>query len=514
MRGRQVVEDAQVAFKGGLNTTADESQVAPDEIREAGNVRLTEYGGATKRLGTQRTHDDQLNASGSITPIRGGFTWRKTSPATHLVVSDGHLWTAPQGAYPWGFADQGAGFDLNQLVSMVSFRDLSTDVVYLADGGQASKWSAGGILTLNIAGSPNVARLAVHNLRLFAVGDPTSPETIYFSGLSNGDTLGDVANGGGSAIVRTFGHEPLTGLLAVGQSLLMFHERGISRFTGWGQDDFSIDDGTRGVTQDVGTIAPNSILAVENVGFFLSDRGAYAVTESGVQQISAKVESILGHIPATDLRLVSAGHNRLFREVWFAIPNLGVMVYNYRLQAWSGPLDGSYLTLAPLVFWESGADETSRLLFGGNDAIVRQADVEGSARDDLTANGIVADELVPAAYVMNLRCHRMFFDDPTTEKSLRFVYVVANLRGSEGTALGWEMGDSVGSAQLPLESTTAVWGGASWGAFQFGRSGSTTERVHAFGRGKYADIKIVDDGISNPVYSRIEAQGYNMGRRY
>lgn len=509
-----MVTDAQEAFNGGLNTTADESQLGPNEIREADNVRLTEYGGATKRLGTQRTHDDQLNASGVITPIMGGFTWRKTSPATHLVVSDGHLWTAPQGAYPWGFTDRGLGFDVTALVSFASFRDLANDVVYIADGGQPSKWASIGALTLNVPGTPNVKRLAVHNLRLMGIGDSTSPETLYFSGLSNGDTLGDEANGGGFAIVRTFGHEPLTGLLSVGQSLLLFHERGISRFTGWGQDDFNIDDGTRGVTQDVGTIAPNSIVGIENLGFFLSDRGAYAVTESGVQQISAKVESVLTRIPALDLARVSAGHNRAFREVWFAIPNIGVMVYNYRLTAWSGPFDGVYRDLSPAVLWESGADVTSHILVGGSDAIVRQADVEGSARDDLTANGIPAADLVPAAYVMNLRCHRMFFGDPTTEKSLRFLYSVANLRGSEGTALGWEMGESTGSAVLPLESTTATWGQDSWQSFKWGRSGSSTARVHAHGRGRYVDIRIADDGISNPVFSRVEALGFNMGRRY
>lgn len=501
--GRPLLRDEQSSFGGGLNSSADESELKKNEIREGANAHLTEHGGITKRRGTQRTHDVAFPG-----PVKGGYTWRKTSPATHLVIADGSLFTAPHGSFPWSWSDHGAGIDPNVLPSFASFRDVAADALYVADGGQLHKYKPGA-LTLNLPGTPTVSRIAVQNLRLFAVGDPSAPETMYFSGLSNGDTLGQVAAGGGSAIIRTFAHEPLTAVLAVGQSLLIFHERGISRFTGWSQDDFNVDAGTRGVTQDVGTISPDSVVGIENVGFFMSDRGVYAVTESGVQQISAKVENILAAIPASDLRLVSAAHRRNARQVWFSIPNLGVMVYDYRIRAWAGPLIDVYLDQAPAVFWESGAGETSQIFMGGVDGFVRQADIIGIAKDDILADGTGG-----AVYAMNVRCHRMFFGSPVVEKSLRYLYATANLHGSAGASLGWETGQEAGTETLPDTGTAALWNAVVWGAAAWGVGGSTTERVHANGRGHYVDLRIVDSGLTISLFSRLEAEAYAMGGRY
>lgn len=505
--GRRFASDVQVSFRGGLNTAADESQLKPDEVREAQNCRLTEYGGVTKRLGTQRVHDNTLAVVDITAGIAGGFTWRKTTPATHVAACDGHLFTAPHGPYPLSWSDQGPGLDATALPSFASFRDNSADTLYIADGGQLNKYKPGA-LTLNLGGTPTISRLAVHNLRLFACGDSSAPEVLYFSGLSNGDTLGQVASGGGSAVVRTFASEPLTALLPVGQSLLLFHERGISRFTGWSQDDFNLNAGTRGVTQDVGTIAPNSVVGVENVGFFLSDRGAYAVTESGVQAISQKIENTLAAVGSTDLARCSGGHHRALREVWFAIPNLGVMVYNYRIQAWSGPFLGIYATKAPCIFWESGASVVPQLLFGGADSFVRQADVVGTAKDDLSSNGTGG-----LPYPMNVRCHRMFFNDPAAEKTLRWAYVTANLRGSTGAALSWETGNETVTEALPLSGTVALWGSALWGSAIWGPGGSSTSQLQANGRGRYVDLRIIDSGVTNPVFSQVEMTGFNLGRR-
>lgn len=496
--------DTQPGFAKGLNTSADESQLGEDEVRLAENARLTEYGGITKRLGTQRA----LSSSPTGQPITSGFTWRKSTPASHLLVSNGHLITAPHGVYPLTTTDQGGGLDNTTFADFASFRDISKDVVYIADGGQLNKWD-GGTLTVNLPGTPNISRVAVHNQRLFACGDPANTETLYYSGLSNGDTLGAVGSDGGSVIIRTFASEPLTGLMSVGQSLLIFHERGISRFTGWSQDDFTVSSGTRGVTQDVGTISPRSLVPVENGGFFASDRGVYSVTESGVSQISSKIESLLAAVTTTNLRSVSAAHNRRNREVWFAIPSLGVMIYNYRLEAWSGPFTGTYVTNAPITLWESGADVTPTILFGCADGIFRQADV-----DQLFLDDVLADATGGVPYTMTVQCHRMFYGDDATEKSLRFIYVNGNLRGSTGAAVTWETGQFVGSVVLPASGAASLWGAETWGLFDFGSGGSTSSRVQANGSGKYNDIKLIDSGSSSPVFSRVEGDAFDMGRRY
>jgi hypothetical protein len=502
---RVLQRDVQNGFAEGLNTSADESQLSDKQVRVAENARLTEYGGITKRQGTQKV----FTSVPAVSPVTGGFTWRTPSPPSHLFVSGGHLYSAPDGLLPLTPTDLGAGLDSTSIPSFASFRDLSQDVVYVVDGGQLNKWN-GGVFTANVAGSPNVSRIAVHNDRLFGCGDVNNTETLYFSGLSNGDTLGVPGSGGGEAIIRTFAHEPLTTLLSVGQSLLIFHERGVSRFTGWSQDDFNIDSGTRGVTQDVGTIASSSVVAVENVGFFVSDRGVYSITESGVTGISSNIESLLSQTSATNLRLVSAVHNRRAREVWFAIPGLGVMVFNYRLNSWSGPLTGTYATVAPLAMWESGAGATPEVFFGATDGMVRKGDVESVYRDDVLADGTGG-----TAYTSTVQCHRMFFGDDASEKSLRYIYLLGNLRGSTGTSVTWETGQISQAATVPASGTAAIWGsGILWGAFTYGPGGSVTSRIQASGSGRYNDIRLVDAGTSNPVFSRVEADAFNMGRRY
>ncbi len=503
---RPVLLDVQPAFRQGLNTSADESQLKPEEVRTAENARLTEYGGVTKRFGSQRVSDSPV----STLPILAGFTWRKTVPASHLAVADGHLYHAQQGPFPWTWVDGGSGLDPTRRPSLASFRDISADVVYIADGGGLNKWDSG-TLTLDLGATPAVRRLAVFNQRLWGCGDPLNPETLYHSGLQNGDTLGNLSSGGGATIIRTFAHEPLSALLPVGNSLLLFHDRGISRFTGSSQDDFDVQTGVRGVTQDVGTIAPDSVVGVENVGFFASDRGIYAATESGVQAISPSIEQTLAQVNATDLALISAVHRRLFREVWFAIPNLGTLVYNYRLKAWSGPYTGLFQTVAPCVLWESGAGSVSEVYLGGTDGIVRQADIPGQGLDDVLADGTLGD-----VFTLSVQLHRMFYRDPMSEKSLRFLYVLGNLRGSSGSSIQWETGDEAGQATLTQTGTTAIWGVPTvlWGAADWGAGGSVPSRVHAYGRGRYNDIRLVDSGSSNPVFSRVEAHAFDMGRRF
>src|SRR5690606_32348517 len=131
------------------------------------------------------------------------------------------------------------------------------------------------------------------------------------------------ANGGGSARVRTFGISEITGLQVLGSSLLIFHRDGISRFTGWSQDDIDIDAGAEGITQDVGTISPASIVVVENYCYFLTDRGVYRTNGQSVEEISPSIASVFRALDRALLARAQAVHNRKFGEIWFYLPDVG-----------------------------------------------------------------------------------------------------------------------------------------------------------------------------------------------
>lgn len=250
---RRKLTDAQPGFDGGLNTVSDESALQPNQMRQATNARLTDFGAATKRGGTQRVSTAAIAAY----PVKNGFTWRKDGGTQEiLVVLNDTLYTTTYGAFPRTFTAQSGTLSTAVSPTFAQFRDASADVVYLADGSTINKWNGTALTTSGIGGSINASVITVHNQRLWGCGDANFPDSIFYSGLNNGDTFSVGGSGGGQIIVRTFGDETVVGLASVNTSLLIFHRRGISRLTGFGQDDITV--APQGLTADVGTIAPKS----------------------------------------------------------------------------------------------------------------------------------------------------------------------------------------------------------------------------------------------------------------
>jgi hypothetical protein len=433
------------------------------------------------------------------------------SPVVDLIVSNGTLYTG-QIAIPMTWTAQTGALSTTAFPQFAAFRDGSTDVVYIADGS-LRKWN-GTTLTTSIAGTPTVTTIAVQNLRLFGAGDSANPQTIYFSSFANGDNLNNITiqadgSAGGSAVVRTFGHQKITGLVAIGQSLLIFHERGVSRFTGWSQDDFDLASGTRGVTPDIGSIAPRSIVAVENTCYFITDRGIYGANESGVSQVSYPIESVLrdATLAGADFTQAWGVHNRIQREVWFYIPTQGVFVFNYRINAWSGPWDTLFAT--PMTSaWVSGVASAPTVMLGGSDGFVRKADIDGQFMDDVLSTGAGGSQ-----FTMKAQCHRFVFSDPTSEKALRWLYGTVNAGASTLSSLSWTSPFGGGQAFFPA-SNAPKWGSATWGSFTWGPGGSTSVRLPAAARGPWLDVTYNDTSTNAaPVLSRVEGEAFDLGRR-
>lgn len=498
MPGQRVL-DAQTGFGGGLNLSADVSELAPDELRNARNARLTEFGGASRRGGTQRTHAAALAAA----PVRGGYGWVHGDVVEQLAVCNGKLFT---GTYTAGinFAERTGALDSTTQPSFEGFRDNSADVCYIADGGALNKWN-GSALTVNIASTPNVAQLAMYNLRLFGING--TDERLYWSAIGNGDTLGVVASGGGSAIVRTFAQQALIGLMPLGASLCLFHRAGVSRFTGWSLDDINIEAGTTGVSADTGTIAPRSLVRVENVGYFVAERGVYMATEGGVFPIGQKIDALVRTLPHTEFHRIQSGHNKLRREVWFYFPDVGVYCYNYAIKAWSGPWDGAYL--GTRAMWQTvDSNNIPVILFGSDDGFVLRADQASLYRDDVDSSGGGG-----AAYPMELQLHRMYFDEPEGEKSLRYVYVTANAVSGAAANLLWESEHMSGQQTIPGGLLT-TWDVGTWDVGAWPVPRTLPRRVHGWGRGTFFDVTIQDLSEAETSYSRVSLEGFYTARRY
>jgi hypothetical protein len=375
-----------------------------------------------------------------------------------------------------------------------------------------NKWN-GTTLTADIANAATVGRIWVYNQRLFGVTGTN--QTLFWSALNNGDSLGYAAGGGGEAVVRTFGNSALVGGAALGDTNILFHRTGVSLFTGWTQDDISIATGTRGLSQETGTIAPGTIVAVDGAVVFLSVTGVYAITGGGLTPISPLIEPVIADLDQSIVTRAVACHDRLNRQILFYLPDEGVYAYNYRLggfsakgDGWTGPWSGVYTGQTCYALWPARDDAGKPIVLGGfGDGYVRECEAPGVFKDDVLADGTGGDAVALAA-----RCHRMFFRAPTHEKSLRYLWVTAEPGASMTAGLSWRTATGTGMANIPSASG-AVWGSFTWGAADWGGAGSDVYPLHGHGRGRYVDLTITDDGNAAPVFSRVEAQAFDMSER-
>jgi len=438
--GRRIVEDIQQGFAGGLNTSADSSQMSANEVRRAENARLTEYGGIKKRLGTQRMHASSLGA------INGGFAWMQPTTSYHFVSANGVIKTAPLGSAPLTWTSLTGAIATTGLVDFCAFRDGSGEIVYIADGGPLNKATAA-TATINLAGTPNAVSLAVYNQRLYAVDGVT--QKVYASALNNGDTLGVTGSGGIEAVIRTFGDQECFAVKALRSSLAIFHRSGISRFTGITIDDIDIEAGVQGFSEQVGTIAKKSLVAVEGEVYFFSEQGFYRLSESGIEPISLKIDTVPRNIASDVIHRIVGAHDKLRHEIRWYIPDVGVYVYNYVLKAWSGPWTGTYKSSGVRAMWntEAAGALPSQVFIGGTDGFVRLCDPT-TGLDDVLSDGTGG-----ATQVMIVQCHRMFFGDEASEKALRWAYALADMRSSEQPYARWKCNTGTSDYTLNVETS-------------------------------------------------------------
>lgn len=502
-RPRRIAVDQQTVLSGGLNISADSSQLQPNQVRRAQNARLTVFGGLVKRLGSQNVH---AAAIGSGNPVRGQFAWQKDDGTQQLLsVSNGTLNYGTYGIpMTWTNVAAPALASASVYPSFAQFRDGSQQVVYIADGGRLLKWD-GATLTRSATASA-VSRIWVYNQRLY--GCLGTDAILLASGLNNGDDLGYTGGEGVQVPIRTFGESSIVGGVALGVSNLIFHRQGISRWTGVTQDDIAIQAGTLGVSPDTGTIVPASIVATETEVYFLSDRGFYAVNSAGLRRISTNLDPDIFALFSTAANLCAV-HNRFYREIEFYLPDVGMYSFNYQLQAWTGPWNGGYIS--PVTHSMCQAVDTSGtpiVLVGGSTGFVKQMDVS-----DIYKDNVLSDGTGGAAITWIVQFRRMFFGEQASDKSLRYAYLLIALNGSTNAGLTWATATSSGSWTL-TQSGGVVWGTPSmvWGSFIWGSGDAQEYRIQLSGRGAYVDFTFTEAGTNTPpLISALRCDAFNYG---
>lgn len=527
---RALITDAQRAFTGGLNTQSSEFLTEPTQVRVAQNAILTQYGDIQRRLGTRAISTGLPDAT-----IQTVFCWRTATTHEYLVASNNRLYSL--GTYSSSMAATDKGALLATRPGIVAFRDGAGEVAYIGSGTQLYKYT-GGVLTA-VAGTPALTVLAVYNQRLFGITG--TDQTIHYSSLNNGDSCGVVSGTSGSAIVRTFGNQKLTALLTLKNSLALFHVTGVSRFTGLTQDDIAIGSGAEGIATETGTVAPGSVVAVEGMGYFLSERGAFAITDDGVVALDSPstpdpTVSALAAMSASNLLTCNAVHDKATRSIRFRLPGIGAYAYHYRLRAWSGPHTREWTSASALA---EGIDDTGapimvgsgiRGFTSGTDANtagqLRRFDSPTTYKDNVRVDGTAGFTID-----MVVKFRRFLTAEPENEKAWRQAYLFFDLGTSTTAKLYWQTSALVGDGPVavpPTGFTTSaftidlsaltgetLWGAGTWGAFDW--ADSVTERpiaVPLCGRGTYLDLLFADSSASAIRLSRVDIDAYDYGIRF
>jgi hypothetical protein len=415
----------------GVNNSYSEDLLQPGELLSAKNAREWQHGAVQKRSGSQRTHSGVIGTGGTIQGLR---QWQPASGNQLVAFENGNLYY--QNESDPTFSLGAGGLDTTNPVFAVPHRQGTVPLLYLADGANYAKWDSSALTMLTSNGVPtNPTHPTVYKSRMFLIEKDT--KKVHYSAIDDPEQWLWTEDGG-TAAIETYDSEPLNNMVVVGASLLLFKEDNVSRFTGYSRQDLRIDTGTDGVSAEVGLIAPATLVRVDNVCFFLSDRGPYLGTEEAVREIGMKVEREFDFADRELWKDAYAVHNRRRREIWLYLPGVGetqnnlLWIYNYRTQQWWGPSEHQGFNVACASRFERTTGQES-LVVGGYDGWVRDGDVDGvGAKDD-----VLSDDTGGQNIPMEINYHPLFFGDPYRYKLGMAQHLRADLKTNGYALLEW-----------------------------------------------------------------------------
>jgi hypothetical protein len=359
--------------------------------------------------------------------------------------------------------------------------------------------------------------LWVYNQRLFGVvgtpygngggyaAFPSQTVTLYWSGLNNGDTIGDAASGGGSANIRTYGGSVLVGGFAIGGTNYILHRNAISRFRGTTFDDINITAGAEGVMPNIGQ--PAAWKVIDNIGYLLTTEGVFLATEDGFRaadnpQYPDPVRQFLlastGYAPSSLTYPWFVLDNPRRSEVWFLVTvgsTSRAFIWSTVLQRFTGQCTFGVSVASACSSFDSSS--LPALLFIDSTGIVRSTDfVDASLQ--------VYQDL--SEYTSSVQFRRMYSqEDPSSDKSWRRAVI--------------QMGSGAGITPLTIGATTGAI------AKYVTASGSVTSTtsllaqqattVQLSGQGSSVDLTITDNGTISVGWSvmRAEVEAFAYTRR-
>lgn len=261
----------------GLDQSVDENLISPSYSPDAANVS-TDGGQLSVAKGYIKYAAAAVPETGRL---RYMTCFRTTASSYPVVVSDSKIYAFKGNA--WTLIHTIAGSLINIKFSSIMARINTTDYLIIADGkNQLIKYDGTSVTQFGSeAGCSNasVSFLTMYRGRLFASGDPDNPDRLYYSVLpGSGRTIEDWGSveaspnvEGGYVEIGQGGGDPIVGIYALSNQLLIFKKYSLYRLIGDRPSNYTVEH------IDTSYLCPvnNAIAAYGDVLFFLTKRGLY-----------------------------------------------------------------------------------------------------------------------------------------------------------------------------------------------------------------------------------------------
>lgn len=429
-RARQA--DPRFDHRGGANTNYSEDILDATELRLAQNVRVA-FGDLVVRQGSKRLHAGAIGSGASVLGLR---QWDAPAGRQLTAIAGGNFYHKLAGAAD--FTAIASTLSTVRIARFTPYRVGAAIVLYFAEGALRS-WD-GTTLVTAIANAPALIDVCSYKGRLWG---HTGDKRLYGSKLFDPATWAS-GNGGIFADVETFDTEGLVRVGTIGSSLLMWKENNTAKLTGIDQTDIKIDTQTTGVSNELGLVAPDTLVLMKDAAFGLSVRGPVWFTENGAKEIGDKILPAFTQANKALWQNAVAEHHPDRNEIWLWLPALGDTnnatgwIFNYLTQAWAGPMTG---VIASSFARYRRADGTRTIARGGVDGFVRDEDVTNSGKDDALADGTGGTPIF-----WDARYPALLYGAPGNVKNMKSVQAVSADLGVVGSQISayWqnERGDT------------------------------------------------------------------------
>lgn len=215
-----------------------------------------------------------------------------------------------------------------------------------------------GVTAISI-GSYSPQFLEIYQNRLFMAGFSSTPSTVWFSDVAEPE--GFMADW--NFEVRTNDGDTISCLASYATDLYIFKRRSFYVFTGDNPSNFFL----RTITDQYGCLNNRCAVTVENVLFFLDQKGVVMWNGAQIDMASAKIQPVfdtMNYSAAVDVACMA--HDKLRNQIVCAIPINGssanniTLVYDYMAKAWT-----TYDGFAPSIFATiQGRNNTKNLFYG------------------------------------------------------------------------------------------------------------------------------------------------------